>query len=209
MMTRADEIARLIAALDGPPEDRKRTQAQLVAIGEACIDPLIAALDAQEGSRAWLAAQLLGELRAARAVPSLAAALQSSNPLIGGAALESLRQYEDVDIVPLIVAALMDAHIIVQQSIVMALQHYKDPRTAKILLDLLDETGSTSLRCTVIRTLGEIGDREAIPAIRAYRDDDDHHIREWVMVALEQLGEDVDANSQGPAQHPDGFSGTP
>ena len=191
-----NDLADLITALDGDAPERRAAQTQLVTVGEPAVAPLIEALETEEGHRAWAAAEVLGLLHDRRAFEPLLRAVRSTNPLVGGMAVKALLLYEDQDIVPLLVEALPSAHIITQQTIIVSLQKIPDGRAVAMLVDLLGQIESPTMRCAIIQTLGALGDAQAVPAIRAFQDDPDHHIREWAAVALKQL-DALDGRSPG------------
>lgn len=188
-MTQDDPLQSHIDALSGSREERQAAQEALIARGEPVVLPLIDVLRAGEGRSAFGAAEVLGALADPRAFEPLVEALVSPNPLVGGAALKGLLNYPDRDALPLLLTALPQAHIIVQQSIILALQRQPDPRAVDPLIAHLRVVDAPTLICAIIQTLGILGDRRAVPAIYEHQDSADHHVREWVGVALKQLGE--------------------
>ena len=52
---------------------------------------------------------------------------------------------------------------------------------------LLKNAESGALRYTIIQALGVIGDPQAIDLIRSYQNDEDHHVRNRVEIALSRL----------------------
>jgi HEAT repeat protein len=188
-MTPSDEIARLIAALEGDSDPRALAQARLIQLGGAVVEPLMAVVCAQEGRKAWAAAEVLGELADPRAWPVLVDALSSANPMLGVSATKALLRYTGADVLPDFVAALPQAHVIVQQTIILALQRLGDRRAVTLLIDQLSQTESSTIRTALVQTLGKLGDPRAIPALRACLDDENHHVREWSAEALKWLGD--------------------
>jgi HEAT repeat protein len=67
-----------------------------------------------------------------------------------------------------------------------------DTRVVDALLEILQLTGSPTIRHSIIKVLGTLGDKRAIPIIRTFETDDDHHVREWTTIALEQLESTAD-----------------
>lgn len=183
----AEAVQALIAALDEETDVRHAAQARLAAGGDAVVDALIAALAVENGRIAWAAAEVLGQLTPARAFPPLVAALYSKNLLLAGMALNALLKYPEPDVLPYLAEALPRVHIMTQQNIVVALRQLGDRRAAPLLIAQLPGVSSPTIRCAMIQTLGWLGDRAAIPAIRACEDDSNHHVREWAAVALAEL----------------------
>ncbi len=192
MMT-DDEIADLVQSLEAGPQERAAARERLAALGEAVVDPLIAAVQEGMGHRAWVAAEILGELRSPRAFDVLVAALRAQHPLLGSAAVKALTHYDDGELVLHLVEALPHAHIMTQNSIILALQRLGDNRAVQVLVAQLPQTHSPTIRSAIVQTLGKLGDPAAIPAIRACANDPDRHVRDWVAIALIQLGGKSDA----------------
>jgi HEAT repeat protein len=188
-MSQPDEITLLIAALDGEPEQRAQAQARLIELGSAVVEPLAALVCAQQGRRAWTAADVLGELADERAWPVLVNALRAANAMLGVSAAKALLKYPGVDVLPIFVAALPQAHVMAQQTIIHALQHLGDRRAVPLLIDQLHQAESPTIRTALVQTLGKLGDPRAIPALRAALHDENHHVREWSAEALKWLGD--------------------
>ncbi len=163
---------------------RGQARTRLIELGEWAVEPLLKVVQAEQGRRAWIAADLLGELRDIRALPILANALGSPNATLGSMAVKSLLRFDDVDQVLI----LPHAHLMTQQTIVLALKRLQDRRAVEPLIDYLSYVESPTLCCGVIQALGAIADPRAVPAIEVWVDDEDHHVREWAAIALRQLG---------------------
>lgn len=195
LMSRPDhepvDIARLIEQLTGEPPLRQAARTRLLELGPAAVPELIATLNAGTGREAWAAITVLSEMADPQALPALLDALNSPNNLISSVAVEALLRYHGrtaVDLVQVLLAALPAAPPMTGQSIILVLQRMGDQRAVPGLADLLRQTDSHVIRYAIIRALGELGDPSVIPLIRSYADDDNHHVREWVVVALRQLG---------------------
>jgi HEAT repeat protein len=186
-MTDINTIMYLIKELVGEPNDRTRARTLLLQMGESVIEPLIATMLGQDSKTALEAARLLGELADPQALDALFAALASPSPLLGWEALKSILRYP-ADKTLLRLAETMDDYpLMTQQNIILALREHKDRRVVPALVQQMNTSESSSLRYAIIQTLGILGDSRAIPAIRAHENDPDHHVREWVTVALRQL----------------------
>lgn len=130
---------------------------------------------------------MLAKLLDPRAIPALTAALATPRPLLGTAAVAALTAYPDHDPIPDLLAALPTAHPMVQQNIILAFQQRPDPRTIDPLMTMLPTLEAPLLRYTIIQTLGNLHATQAIPLIRNYVNDPDHHVRKWAEYALKQL----------------------
>ena len=186
-MTEWDQMMSLIDALAGEPAERARARAQLLQMGAKAVEPLVQTMLSQNGRQAQAAAEMLGEFAEPGALDPLFTALCSPNPLLGWAALKSILRYPADETLIRLVEALPDAHLMVQQSMVLAMQELQDRRAVPALIRQLNEVESPTMRYAIIQTLGVLGDPQAIPAILAHENDADHHVREWVAVALRQL----------------------
>lgn len=180
-------LQHLIEALDGDPEVVENAEAQLLALGPAAVAALITTMQAGQGRRAWRAAALLGEIHAPEALPALHQAVLSPRPLLGNAAAKALLKYNTPDTPRGLLAALPNCHPMVQQTIIVALQHHPDPTLTPDFMALLPTVESPPLRYGIIQILGQLGDPAAIPLIRSYLNDPDHHVRDWAAHALTQL----------------------
>jgi HEAT repeat protein len=188
----ADEISRLVQALGGRPEESQAAKTRLIELGPPVVEPLIEVVNTQRGRPAWAAAEVLGYLGDPRALAPLAEALHSTNSMLGSAAAKALFRLNGcagLDALPVLAEALPHAPFITQQTIVMVLHALKDRRAVRVLIDQLDRTGSPVMRCAVIRALGELGDPQAIPALRRYIQDEDRHVRDWAAQVLARLGD--------------------
>lgn len=191
----ADELTDLVEALGGDEFQRARARQRLLEIGEPALESLFEVVQVGQGRKAWIAADLLGEMRDSRALPVLTSALHSDNATLSSMAVKSLLRFDDLDPVPILVENLPHAHLMTQQTIVLALQRLGDCRAVEPLIEYLARVESSTLRCGVIQTLGKLGDKRAIPAVKMWVDDSDHHVREWAATALKQLGYDSQTES--------------
>jgi HEAT repeat protein len=188
----ADEISRLVHALGGRPEESQAAKTRLIELGPPVVEPLIEVVNTQRGRPAWAAAEVLGYLGDPRALAPLAGALRSTNSMLGSAAAKALLRLNGLagqDVFPLLADALPHVPLITQQTIVMVLPALKDQRAVHVLIEQLDRTVSPALRCAVIQALGEVGDPQAIPALRRYIQDEDRHVRDWAAQVLARLGD--------------------
>lgn len=194
----ADEISRLVNTLDSSPDESQPAKGRLIELGPAVVEPLIEVVLAQQGRKAWNAAEVLGRLGDRRAAPSLIAALSSPNPMLGSAAAKALYRLSEtsgLDVFPALAEALPHAPFITQQTIVMGLPTLKDCRAVEVLLDHLERTESPMMRCAIIQALGRLEDPQVAPALRRYLKDEDRHVRAWASEVLQRLDQTPDADA--------------
>lgn len=182
-------MAELIASLGGTPDQRRQAKRELLALGNQSVSPLIKMVRSGEGHRSWAAAELLGELGDAKALPALVEALRSDNPILGSAAARSLAQFPDWNPSRYLTEALPDADIITQQNIVLSLLQLGEPDSAASLIEQLSGGTPAALLCVILQAVGELGDPAAIPAVQKLVKHEDHHVRQWAETALEQLSD--------------------
>jgi HEAT repeat protein len=186
-----DDLMRWIAALGGNPDERQQAQARLRTAGPAAVEPLIAVLQSDDSRPAWSAAQVLGDLGDARALPALIAAIRSPNALLGSAAAKAALKLPDPLALSQVIAALPAAPLMTQQSIVLALQQLGDSRAVEKLVELLAATSPPIMRTAIIKALGDLGDAALLPVIRPYLDDADHHVRDWAAEVVQRFERQV------------------
>ncbi len=187
-MTEKSRIAELIGDLDSiDMRVREQAKARLLEFGSAAVAPLIETLRSQSGSRSWGAADLLGHFDDPSCIQPLQEALYSSNLLVGHAAACSLEHYGE-QAVSILVNALSNNHFLTKLQIVSVLERISSQRAVVPLMQLLQTTESPTMRYTIIQALGVLGDPQAVDLIRSFRDDEDHHVRKRVRIALKRLG---------------------
>ena len=138
--------------------DRWRMLTVLAEIGDPSVVPLmIKQLGAQSSAIRALAAQYLGSSGDRSAVEPMLHLLSNSDP-----------NYSPIWVVD-------------------ALGKLGDKRAIDPLIAFLHRTQSPTERYTAIEALGRLGDPKAIEHIRPYATDPDHHVRDRVERALQQL----------------------
>lgn len=189
-MTDMDLITQLIKALSGEPQESANARAKLLQMGKAVVEPLVETMMRANGKESLAAARLLGELMEPQALEPLFKALALPSPLLAWEVLRAILKYPGRDTLVRLVETMPHCHLITQQNIVLAMQDQNDPRVVPALIKQLSVVESPTLLYAIIQTLGMLGDSQAIPAIHAHRNDSNHHVREWVAVALRQLSAD-------------------
>src|SRR5258708_25679220 len=117
----------------------------------------------------------------------MCAALDSPNILLGQAAVVALENALAQEAVEPFLEAIPRCRLVVQMSLIIALGRLRDSRSVEPLSRFLESTDSSELRYTLIEALGVLGDRNVIPLISKFQNDPNHHVRERVTMALEQL----------------------
>lgn len=155
-------------------------------IGAAALKPLIAALTARDLFTRMRAAEGLGWLRDARAVPSLLKALQDPHPGMRRQAIHTLGQIGDAQAVEPLIQALSNKNV--DWVAAYALGRLGDRRAVEPLLKAL-AVHDPELRGAAIRALGELKDEWAVPALVAALADRTEFVRKAAMRALAEIGD--------------------
>lgn len=189
----AGVLQRLLSDADG--------RVRLAAL-EAQIDPpgrgvLVALAGDPEPNVRRAACHGLGRLGARDAFDPLAVARTDDDELVRCAALDGLGRLDDARVVPLLIASLDDASDRVRGAAARALATENAPWIAKplpVVTDALvrglgDRCGE--VRLDGVRALGALGQKGAIPALRALASDPDASVRDAaaaVALVLERNG---------------------
>ena len=171
------------------PLEERRLRADLLRIGEAAVPALIRAVESQESSKCTYAADILTAINPQAAFHTLITALNSANLNLRQKAIDLLGDIGNQDAVPILIDHLRQERPFLQIYVIQSLGKLKDKRAVDSLIPLLQSDVPSSLRYTTVEALGLIGDKKALPMIRALRDDPDHHVRSRVEIALKSLGE--------------------
>jgi HEAT repeat protein len=160
--------------------------AAIEKMGVTAVDPLIEALQDQEGTVRKFAATLLGRLGDARAIEPLGMALYDLHHEVGKASAKSLARFGAAAI-DLLVEALSHPEMWIRIHAVGALSEIKDPRVTPILLEMLYDP-EREVKKQVIEGLGNLKDRRALSALQeivANRSDRElHALAKQVIEAL-------------------------
>lgn len=134
-------------------------------MGATAVEPLIEALQDKEGTVRKFAAMLLGRIGDPRAIEPLGMALYDLHHDVGNASAESLARF-GIPAVGLLVEALNHPEMWIRVHSIHALSKIKDERVVTILLQMLDDP-EREVKKGVIKSLGELGDARALPALQA------------------------------------------
>jgi HEAT repeat protein len=185
-MTMLQNDIEELNSFDSETSDRARQR--WLAQGQAALEPLIAALSNANDQLRWKILLLLCEIGDNRAIPVFIDSLHSSRSAIQAAAAQFLGNTGDPRAAAALRAALKDYHSATSPIwIIQALGKLRDREAVDLLIRIMSETDSAAIRYTAIEALGLIGDRKAIEPIRRYANDESHHVRARVSVALELL----------------------
>ena len=184
----AVEVQELINRLaDASLSEQRQTMEQLVALGADAVAPLIIVMNSSRGQQAALAAKVLSRIEDQRVVPALLSALANMNRVLQTMVINLLGELRDERALLPLLELLDSPDSLLQMGAIQALREFHDLRCVAPLIRALELTKSPSIRYTIIEVLGELGDPCAVEPIRCYKNDEDHHVRRRVEVALEKL----------------------
>jgi HEAT repeat protein len=171
------------------PLEERELRDELLRVGNAAIPALRNAIESHDSPKCSRAAEILVAIDPQAAFPALIAALKSTNLTLRQKAIELLGDIGNQDAVPVLLEHMSHERAILQVWVVQSLGKLKDDRAVDTLLALLKADTPSSLRYMAVEALGVIGNRKALPMIKALRDDPDHHVRSRVETALKLFGE--------------------
>jgi HEAT repeat protein len=190
------EIARLIAIVTAarvPWREREQAAERLTGLGEPAVLPLIQGVtQGSLGPGRALVFRALGQLRDARAVEPLIAALADESPHVRQDAAKALGLIGDPRAIgPLIGAFRVEygdtEDITAWQDAAIALARLGTPALDPLVGALSDENGI--VRAESAYALGELGDRRAVEPLVAALEDGGRQVRLEAAEALGRLGD--------------------
>lgn len=177
-------IRALVGALDDNNDGVQACAAKALAqIGNAAFLPVLSALEHGSNIQRRRAAEILGELRASRAIEPLIGALDDSDEAVQVCAAKALTQIGNAAI-PALLSVLEDGSNLQQKRAAEVLGNIGDQRAVPALIDALAQ-GYPALRQQAARGLGDLKDNVAVPALIAAMQDKDVPVR---VSAAEALG---------------------
>jgi len=150
------------------------------------VDGLVKALTDRETEIRLAAAQILGVMRAVRAVLQLITALKDEEAEVREAAAESLGMLGDARAVEPLVALVRDPAEAVQKAAAEALLKFGAPAVRSLCNTLTNP--QPQVRLVAVQTLGAIGDPQAVKPLCQLLSDPDAGVRQAVAIALGKLG---------------------
>lgn len=143
-------------------EDNEKLVRFIATLGKKAVPPLAEAVGSADAGTAETAAALLGELRAAEAVPKLVAFLKSGRPRRYAAAW-ALGEIKDPATLPVLIEALADGNVGVVKAATRALINIGKKATRGLVVALPSSTGPS--RKAMLRALEDIEDTRSEDAI--------------------------------------------
>ncbi|MEP6732908.1 MAG: HEAT repeat domain-containing protein [bacterium] len=158
----------------------------LTPADSAVVIALIARLKDENADVRVAAANSLGKLEDARAVPGLIGALKDTEPKVRSAAAEALGQFKDPRAITALAAALSDASAEVKQNALDALSNYEEGVPSAAVVPLLNDS-SPEIRHKAAHIVGQLKDRSASPALAKLVHDSSPDVRQAAIEALAEL----------------------
>lgn len=178
-----------IEDLASPDAERsQQARSRLLASRQKALEYLIKILPAANDRLAWKILMLLGEMNDPRAIPAFVQCLQSSSPAIRAAAAQFLSAAggeQAAEALRAMLRSTPDAGSLIW--VIHALGKLCDRQSVDLLLQIVQETDSPTVRYTAIEALGLIGDPKVVEVIRRYADDESRHVRDRVQIVLERF----------------------
>jgi HEAT repeat protein len=177
---------------------RQAAEQTLFEMGSTVVTALLEVIAASGAESRWQAAALIARIDDPRCTAAMKEWLVGPDPVLGDTAANRLAAQGEA---ALLAESLPMCHIIVQLRIAALLEEVGTKSAVAPLIEVLQATRSSTLRHTIIQTLGVLGDPAAVPFIEPFVDDADHHVRKRTRIALERLRNQPEI--QAPAANPE------
>ncbi|MDQ1559596.1 MAG: hypothetical protein QOD32_2656 [Pyrinomonadaceae bacterium] len=170
----------------------------LAAMGQAAVEPLVAALGhgnvSVRRNAAWAIGEVSGGMMSKRdgAVAPLRSALSDGDEWVRTAAARSLGEIRDESAVESLLAALTDASVRVRETAAWSLGEMKERRAVQSLAAMLLKDEQAGARRMAAWALGEIQDPKAVASLTAALNDTEPRVREKAKWALSEILSDED-----------------
>lgn len=164
-------------------EVRIEARQALIDCADDIVDVLIAVMMEERGRQSWEAGIILSERHELRAVPAMIRLLTSKHPTLGQVAAEALGQY-GCRFIDELLKALPECTPLTQIAIVKTLGKLGDQCAVTPLINLLITSESSTIIHITIKTLADLCDPSALPAISGFQDHPDHHVRKSAANAI-------------------------
>ena len=186
-LARAGAIDLLVTCLgDVKASVRWEAVKQLTTVGSPAIEALVPQLKHTEAITRAAAADALGAIQDASAVPDLLAAMSDTNPSVRWKAVEALGKIGDSSAVPGLIDQLNEQINNVRQEVVVALAKIADPRSVPGLVGCIRDA-NPGVREAAVIGLGRIGDARAVTALLRCLMDPDIGFRLSCQYALDDM----------------------
>ena len=195
VMSDVTQIEAYIQALANPDiMIRQAAKEALAGFGSDAVEPLLTAMKNHDERICWEAALVLAQIDDPRWIKPMQEAITSSNHVLGQVAVKALKNL-NADMSDAFLQALPHCHYTVQVHIVVALENSRNKRVAIPLMRMLLHTTSSTLKHSIIQTLGSLDDPRSIHIIQLFQNDGDAHVRQQAQIALQHL-ETIASNDQ-------------
>jgi HEAT repeat protein len=167
----------------------------LAAMGQAAVEPLVAALGHANASvrrnAAWAIGEVTGGMTVEResAVAPLRSALQDGDEWVRMAATRALGEIRDERAVESLIATLSDGSGRVRELAAWALGEMNDRRAVQSLCTMLLKDAQADARQMAAWALGEIQDPQAVESLNAALNDEEPRVRAKAKWALSEIQE--------------------
>lgn len=186
-------IYQLIDDLTHEDSDRSlKAKTTLIEMGDEVVEILSSVLPTRSDRHQWIIIQILSRTGSLKAIPSVANCLYSNSQAVQSIAAQYLAATGDGCAASFLIdylAANPDSNAAMW--VVHGLGQMADPRAVEVLMDIVDHSKTPSLRYTAIEALGLIGNPVCLDQIRAYLNDENHHVRSRARIAVELLSQDA------------------
>jgi HEAT repeat protein len=158
----------------------------LGSFGAPAVEPLLAALEDENGNVRMTAAGSLGRISDVRAVEPLIAALGDADVTVGAEAATALGSIGDARAVEPLIGVLDAVYYLIPMNAAWSLGQIGDARAVEPLLAKF--VRATGGRYVYVDALGMLGDQRAVEPLSAALLDQDKNVRESAAEALQKLG---------------------
>ena len=161
----------------------------ITALGESAVPDLIQALTRTASDRdRWRILLTLAQIGGSRTVTTMIGQLHSPSSAIRAVAAQFLGQAGDKRALKPMLDLLADPMQVGSLLWVLtALGNLGERQAVDPIITYLHTTPSAPEKCAAIMALGALGDAKATAHIQQFSQDSDHHVRDKVKLALEQL----------------------
>ena len=184
-------FSRWVDDLLSPDENTRKTAHQLLVLsGDRAADVMIDSLTSRSAQHQWRILPILGEIGTEKALRAVATCMHSDSSAIVAAAAQVLGRSGSPIAAELVLTHAQTMHAEDEAAsvwIIATLGQLKEARAVPFLIGVLRKTQNSTVRYTTIEALGKIGDPRVLPDICRFTDDQSHHVRDKVQVAIEAL----------------------